>query len=351
MESQIAKSGFNQVREKSDFETAVMIFQDKIPEADRKEFNIQEWIIVMQTASPKSRIKKEAWENIERLAEELKFSEAKNIFTKKINLKIDSLMLDIMCLLASNPIEINYCINLLSKDNPARKALLERLSVTDGLFIDWTAVFLLNSDNTDVQREAFSKAKKTEATFEEWETFDKECRKAYRESYYKSYLSQRFAEMRKRADTFRKKFAVYNAFKDEKPLVAEILKDMENTAEKPSDLVWVYERTKSESVKKKILTAQDTFDNWLYVNQISDEDWLKELSLKRMKEMAESHYHWSVIWCRESSESGKIKAVSNMIKMSKDVSEAKLTYHRASGTSLEKKAREKLKEIVIVSAL
>lgn len=338
------KNSFNQVWEKSDFETAVMVFQDKIPESDRKEFSIQEWIIVMEAALPKSRIKKEAWENIERLAEELKFSEAKSIFANKINLKINNLMIDIMCLLTSNPIEINYCINLLTENDLARKALLERLSVTDGLFIDWTAVFL-NSNRSDVKILAFSKAQEAEATFEQWETFDKECRKAHRESY----LSQRFAEMRERADTFRKKLEVYRAFIEEKSLTAEILKDMENTAEKPINLIWVYRQIKSESIKKKILTAQATFatfDNWLYVNQTSDEDWLKELSLKRMKEMAESHYHWSVIWCREPSESGKIKAVSNMIRMSKDVSEAKLTYHRASGTSLEKKAQEKLKEIV-----
>lgn len=346
MESQITESGFKQVRGKFDLEIAVMVFQDRIPEADRKEFNIQEWIIVMQAASSKSKIKKEAWENIERLAEELKFPEAKSIFEDNCGNRIGILMLGLICFLSSSPIEINYCINRLSEDDSAIGALLERLSATDGLFIDWSAIFL-NSENADVQKEAFSKAEKAEATFEEWQTFDRECSETYRGSYCESYLSQRFAEMRKRADTFRKKLAVYNVFKDEKPLVAEILKDMENTTEKPSDLVWIYERTKSESIKKKILTAQDTFDHWLYINQSYDEDWLKELSLKRMKEMAESHYHWSVIWRRDLSEPGKKKALSNMIKMSKDVSEAKLTCHRASGTSLERKAQEKLKKIVL----
>jgi|GEM_PF-6350006 len=338
-------TGFQKTVEKAGFEAAVIIFQDKIPESDREGFDINEWIVVLKSASPKSRIKKEAWENVERLAEELKFSEAKDILAKKINLKIDSLMRDAVCLLASNPIEINYCINNLNEDNPARKALLERLSATDGLFIDWTAVFL-SSNSAGVQKIAFSRTEEAEATFEEWETFDRECRKSYRESYCKSYLLRRFAQMRKRADTFRRKFTVYNKFKEEISLAAEILKDMESTAKKPSNLVWVYERTKSESIREKILTAEGSFEDWLYVNQSSDKDWLTELSLKRMREMAESHYHWSVIWCRELSEQGRKTAVSNMIKTSKDIDEAKLTCHRASGTSLEEDARKKLGQIV-----
>ncbi len=341
MESQITKSGFSQVSGKSDLETAVMVFQDKIPEEDRKEFNIHEWIIVMQTASSKSKIKKEAWENIKRLAKELDFSKAKSIFEDNKSVRINNLMLDMMSSLASSPVDISHCIDMLDDNDGRVPSLLEKLSKADGLFTDWTAVFL-NSKNADVRKEAFAKAEKAEATFEQWETFDKECRKAYCESYF----SQRFAEMRKRADTFRKKLAVYNAFLEEKLLTAKILRDIENTAEKPSNLVWVYRRIESESVKKKILTAQDTFDNWLYVNQTCDEGWLKELSLKRMKEMAKSHYHWSVIWCRDLSEPGKKTACSNMISMAKDLAEAKLAWHRAKGTFLERKAQKRLKEII-----
>lgn len=345
METQVAESEFNQVWGKSDLGTAVMIFQDKTPEAIREKFDTHQWIVALKSASSESKIKKEAWQNIK--TAKLTFAKAGEFFVDSFdNKRLKLLMLNVMCLSARTPHDINYCIGVLDDNDGRMPNLLERLSKADGLFTDWTAVFL-NSKNTDVRKEAFSKAEKTEATFEEWETFDKECRRFFRESYCRSYLSQRFAEMRKRADTFRKKLAIYNAFNEEKSLIAEILKDMENTAEESSGLVWVYKRTNSESVKKKILTAQGSFQNWLNINQCADEDWLKELSLKRMKESAETFDQKATIWCRDPSEPGKKTACFNMIRMAENLAEAKLACHRAFGTSLETKARQKLKKIVL----
>ncbi len=341
METQVAESGFNQAWERSDLETAVMIFQDETPESIRKKFDTYQWTVVLRSASSESKIKDIAWQNIE--TARLTFEKASEIFVDdSSNEKLKLLMLDTMCSSAKTSFNIHYCINLLGGEDERIIELLDRLSKSKGSFDDWERIFT-GGHNRDVREIALDKMQEVEATFERWEEFNRKLFSSCRHHH----MRRIFAEMKKRADTFRRKFAVYNAFKEEKALVAEILKDMEETADKLNELAWLYKQTGSKRIKNKILTVEVSFDDWMYVNQVADKDWLKGLSLKRMKELAKTFNHQAIIWCRDSSEQGKRKAVSNMIEMSISQAEAMLVCRRASGTSLEAKARQKLKQIVL----
>ncbi len=348
MNEQIIKElSFDDVVGRADFKTALMLFRDRIPKTVTDKFTVFQWVAVFDSPFPGEKMKKLAWEAIKEA--KLTFERSRRIFKERYrNAKIKAQMLDNMCLLANNAEEIVYCIDYLDDNDPRRPGLLTKLSKVNEPFPVLAGIFhSINNRKTDLQDAVFRVMEKTEASFEQWQDFNRGFGRSTR------YLTERFKAMKERADTFDKKRQTYISFKGRKSLVSEIapeisvlLQDLINTAENIRHLRWIYSETKSNEVKAKILTAPGTFDDFLSVNQTTVEDWLVELSLREMRKLAKSFGHWATLWCRESLEKKKEEAASNMIELANDLSEAKLAFHRALGTALEKKAQEKLRQIV-----
>lgn len=342
MKPQVTETKFSKICRELNFETAVIVFQDKISESDKSEFNIAQWIAVLKLTS--GSIHLEAWTKIQEMASKLDYQKSRRCFLNNYNNDvIRSLMLNRMCRTADRLEQISECINTLEEEDEKLPGLLEKLSKADGSFETWTEVFF-SSEISKVKEIAFLRTQESEAEFKNW----LELIGALRLEKHKSFLPKGFATLKTMAITFSDKQNIYYAFGNESFLASEmtkLLKSMKDTAEKAEELVWIYDRDPSNDLKGKILRAKDSFNNWSIINQGLQDGWLKSLSLKRMKETAETFDHQDRIWRRDSSESGKKEACSNMIKMASIPAEAKLAWQRARGTPLEEEARKKLEQL------
>lgn len=349
-ETKIEVTSFARMQSKVGFEAAVIIFQDKIPESDRKEFNLHEWVVVWKNVLPKTKIKKIAWDRIlkietsvkdwKRVLREESFITDLRILARDRILELTTEIDDIDSCIRSQPVNqlTESFINKTLVKFPTMEASFEKWGE---LFRKaWTLTI-----SAEIKKIAFAKMRELESTFNQWDYF-------YRNTKLDDFNDKESLNiMMEKAETFDQWDIMVPRLSNHPDLKERAVKERIKLAQKCSELITVYFSLDSGSESKdqiveKIKESKGGFQDWVRFNQSIDEkDELKKVSLEKMKELADCCADWATIFHRTDSEEEKKTAILKMIETAKDIKDAELAYYKAFTDALKKKAIAKMKEL------
>lgn len=349
-ETETEMTGFARMQDRVGFEAAAIIFQDKIPESDRKEFNLRQWIVIWKNVLSKAKIKKIAWDRILKIKT--------SVEDWKTVLREESFTIDLKRLSISRIIEltteiddIDSCIRAQSISQLTESFInkaLAKLSAMEGPFEEWGKIFrkawTLTVD-AQIKKIAFAKMKKMESTFIQWDYF-------YRNTVLDDFNDKESLNiMMEKARTFDQWDIMISRLSNHPDLKKRAVKEVIKLTQKCSELITVYffldpGSQLRDQVVEKIKESKGEFQDWVRINQsVYKKDKLKKMSLQKMKESAGCCADWNTIFHRTDSEEEKKTAILKMIEVAKDIEEAELAYYKAFTDALKKKAIAKMKEL------
>ena len=349
-ETKTKVTGFQKMQSKVGFETAVIIFQDKIPEEDRKEFNLHQWIVVWKNVLSKAKIKKIAWDRI--------LKTKTSVEDWKTVLKEESFSSDLNRLSISRIIELTTEIDDIDLGIRAQsmsqltesfinKALAKLLAM-EGSFEEWGKIFRKAwtlTVSVQIKKIAFDKIRKLESTFVQWDYFYRNTELGYFND------KESLNIMTEKAKTFDQWDIMLPRLSDHPDLKKKAVKETVKLAQKCNELISVYFSPNLDSESKnqiveKIKELKGEFQDWVRLNQgINKKDKLKKVSLEKMKESAGCCADWATIFHSTDSKEEKKTAILKMIETAKDIKEAERAYYKAFTDALKKKAIAKMKEL------